>query len=115
METAVQLKSLGLVPVIVEKSSSLGGHVAQWNRLFPDMTPANKVLEPYDEALKEVDIYTDTEIASMNYLQKEYVVVLSNGKNLRCKAVVFATGFKLFEAEKGGIRIRHLRPGHHQP
>ena len=100
METAVQLKSLGLVPVIVEKSSSLGGHVAQWNRLFPDMTPANKVLEPYDEALKEVDIYTDTEIASMNYLQKEYVVVLSNGKNLRCKAVVFATGFKLFEAEK---------------
>ena len=100
METAVQLKSLGLSPVIVEKKGSLGGHVAQWNRLFPDMTPANKVLEPYDEALKEVDIYTDTEIASMNYLQKEYVVVLSNGKNLRCKAVVFATGFKLFEAEK---------------
>lgn len=100
METAVQMKALGLTPVIVEKKGSLGGHVAQWNRLFPDMTPANKVLEPYDEALKEVDIYTDTEIASMNYLQKEYVVVLSNGKNLRCKAVVFATGFKLFEAEK---------------
>lgn len=100
METAVQLKALGLTPVIVEKKGSLGGHVAQWNRLFPDMTPASKVLEPYEMALKEVDIYTDTEIASMNYLQKEYVVVLSNGKNLRCKAVVLATGFKLFEAEK---------------
>ena len=100
METAVQLKALGLVPVIVEKSSSLGGHVAQWNRLFPDMTPASKVLEPYEMALKEVDIYTDTEIASINYLQKGYTVVLSNGKNLRCKAVVLATGFKLFEAEK---------------
>ena len=100
METAVQLKSLGLSPVIVEKKGSLGGHVAQWNRLFPDMTPANKVLEPYDEALKEVDIYTDTEIASINDLQKGYTVVLSNGKNLRCKAVVLATGFKLFEAEK---------------
>lgn len=100
METAVQLKSLGLSPVIVEKKGSLGGHVAQWNRLFPDMTPANKVLEPYEMALKEVDIYTDTEIASINYLQKGYTVVLSNGKNLRCKAVVLATGFKLFEAEK---------------
>ena len=44
--------------------------------------------------------YTDTEIASINYLQKGYTVVLSNGKNLRCKAVVLATGFKLFEAEK---------------
>lgn len=100
METAVQLKALGLSPVIVEKKGSLGGHVAQWNRLFPDMTPANKVLEPYEMALKEVDIYTDTEIASINYLQKGYTVVLSNGKNLRCKAVVLATGFKLFEAEK---------------
>ena len=100
METAVQLKSLGLSPVIVEKKGSLGGHVAQWNRLFPDMTPACKVLEPYEMALKEVDIYTDTEIASINYLQKGYTVVLSNGKNLRCKAVVLATGFKLFEAEK---------------
>ena len=88
METAVQLKSLGLSPVIVEKKGSLGGHVAQWNRLFPDMTPASKVLEPYEMALKEVDIYTDTEIASINYLQKGYTVVLSNGKNLRCKAVV---------------------------
>ena len=100
METAVQLKALGLVPVIVEKSSSLGGHVAQWNRLFPDMTPASKMLDPYMDALKEVDVYTDTEIASLNSLQKEYAVVLSNGKTLRCKAVVFATGFKLFEAEK---------------
>jgi heterodisulfide reductase subunit A len=100
METAVQLKALGLSPVIVEKKGSLGGHVAQWNRLFPDMTPASKVLEHYEMALKEVDIYTDTEIASINYLQKGYTVVLSNGKNLRCKAVVLATGFKLFEAEK---------------
>lgn len=100
METAVQLKALGLSPVIVEKKGSLGGHVAQWNRLFPDMTLASKVLEPYEMALKEVDIYTDTEIASINYLQKGYTVVLSNGKNLRCKAVVLATGFKLFEAEK---------------
>lgn len=100
METAVQLKALGLTPVIVEKKGSLGGHVAQWNRLFPDMTPASKVLDPYEMALKEVDIYTDTEIASINYLQKGYTVVLSNGKNLRCKAVVLATGFKLFEAEK---------------
>ena len=33
METARQLKALGLSPVIVEKSSSLGGHVANWNCL----------------------------------------------------------------------------------
>ncbi|MBR5923970.1 MAG: CoB--CoM heterodisulfide reductase iron-sulfur subunit A family protein [Bacteroidales bacterium] len=100
METARQLKALGLNPVIVEKSSSLGGHVAQWHCLFPDMTPSRKVLEPYDEALKDVEILLETEISSINRLQKDYSVVLSNGRTLNCSAVVFATGFRLFEAER---------------
>ena len=100
METARQLKALGLNPVIVEKSSSLGGHVAQWHCLFPDMSPARKVLEPYEEALKDVETLLETEISSINRLQKDYSVVLSNGRTLNCSAVVFATGFKLFEAER---------------
>ena len=100
METARQLKTLGLDPVIVEKSNSLGGHVAQWHCLFPDMTPARKVLEPYEEALKDVETLLETEISSINRLQKDYSVVLSNGRTLNCSAVVFATGFRLFEAER---------------
>ena len=51
MEAARQLKALGLKPVIVEKTSALGGHVAQWNNLFPDVVPASKVLAPYKEEL----------------------------------------------------------------
>ncbi len=100
MEAAKQLKALGLAPVIVEKSSALGGHVAQWNCLFPDLTPARKVLSSYEESLKDVEVMLETEIASINRLQKGYSVVLSNGRTLPCKAVIFATGFKLFEAEK---------------
>ena len=100
MEAARQLKGLGLRPVIVEKDSNLGGHVARWNCLFPDMTPARKVLEPYEEALKDVEVLLETEIASINRLQKNYSVVLSNGRTMSCGAVIFATGFKLFEAEK---------------
>ena len=100
MEAAKQLKALGLNPVIVEKSSALGGHVAQWHKLFPDMTSASKILAAYEEALKDVEVLLETEISSINRLQKGYSVVLSNGRALPCKAVVFATGFKLFEAEK---------------
>ena len=100
METARQLKALGLSPVIVEKSSSLGGHVANWNCLFPDMTPTRRLLAQYEEELKDVLVYTDTEIVSINRLQKGYSVVLSNGTVHPCKSVAFATGFKLFEAEK---------------
>lgn len=100
MEAAKQLKALGLNPIIVEKSSALGGHVAQWHKLFPDMTSASKILAAYEESLKDVEVLLETEISSINRLQKGYSVVLSNGRALPCKAVVFATGFKLFEAEK---------------
>ena len=100
MEAAKQLKALGLTPVIVEKNSALGGHVAQWNCLFPDLTPARKVLASYQNDLKDVEVMLETEIASINRLQKGYSVVLSNGRAMPCKAVIFATGFKLFEAEK---------------
>ena len=100
MEAARQLKALGLKPVIVEKTSALGGHVAQWNNLFPDVVPASKVLAPYKEELKDVEVFLETEIASINRLQKGYSVVLSNGRAMPCTAVIFATGFKLFEAEK---------------
>ena len=44
MEAAGQLLRLGYSPIIIEKSDKLGGHVAKWNRLFPDMTPAEQVI-----------------------------------------------------------------------
>ncbi len=39
MESAKQLLNLGYKPFVVEKSDHLGGHVAQWHKLFPDLTP----------------------------------------------------------------------------
>ena len=100
MESARQLNELGMSPVIVEKSSSLGGHVAGWNHLFPDMTPAHKVLDPYETALKDTEVHLETTIASINKLQKGFSVILSDGSAIPCKAVVFATGFNVFNAEK---------------
>lgn len=100
MEAARQLKALGLNPIIVEKSNALGGHVAGWHKLFPDMTSARKILDAYEEPLKDVEVLLETEIASINRLQKGYSVILSNGRALPCRAVVLATGFKLFEAER---------------
>ena len=40
MEATKQLLSLGYRPVLVEKEDHLGGHVASWNRPFPDMGDA---------------------------------------------------------------------------
>ena len=56
MEAATQLHKMGLNPIIVEKSEALGGHIAQWDRLFPAFHPAKDVVEkmgiPYDPKKK---------------------------------------------------------------
>ena len=47
MEAAGQLLSLGYNPIIVEQADRLGGHVASWHRLFPDMIPAKDIIAQY--------------------------------------------------------------------
>ena len=100
MEAAKQLLALGYCPILVEKRERLGGHVGEWNRLFPDMTPAQEVVDGIREGLSGANIFLDTEISFINKLKDGYSVMLSNGVNVVCRAVLFATGFHLFDARK---------------
>ena len=47
LETAYQLKNLGLTPIIIERSDKTGGHLAQWDRLFPSSDNAENLLESF--------------------------------------------------------------------
>jgi heterodisulfide reductase subunit A len=100
LEAARQLAALGYKPILIEKSGATGGHVAQWNRLFPDMTPAADVIEPLRAQTAGVKTLLNTEISTINRLKDEYNLVLSDGSSLLCQAVLFATGFRLFDASK---------------
>ena len=100
MEAAAQLKALGLEPVLIERSEALGGHVASWHCLFPDLTPADKLIKDLESRLEGVDIQLGAEVSTLNPLRKGYSVVLSNGKVYPCRAIVLATGFTLFPAQR---------------
>ncbi|MBO4447413.1 MAG: CoB--CoM heterodisulfide reductase iron-sulfur subunit A family protein [Bacteroidales bacterium] len=100
METAASLLELGYSPILVEQSDHLGGHVASWYRLFPDMTPASEVVASLKSRLDGVTVFLETGIQFINRLRDGYNVMLSNGVSIVAKAVVMATGFKLFEAAK---------------
>jgi heterodisulfide reductase subunit A len=100
LEAARQLAALGYKPILIEKSGATGGHVAQWNRLFPDMTPAADVIEPLRAQTAGVKTLLNTEISAINRLKDEYNLVLTDGSSLLCQAVLFATGFRLFDASK---------------
>ena len=100
LEAARQLTALGYKPILIEKAPVVGGHVAEWNRLFPDMSPSEDLIAPLREQTAGVRTLLNTEIASINRLKDEYNLILSDGSSLLCQAVLFATGFQLFDASK---------------
>ena len=100
LEAARQLADLGYSPVLIEKEPAVGGHVAQWNRLFPDMTPAAEVIDALKKQTAKIRTLLGTEIASINRLKDGFSLVLTDGTSLLCQAVLFATGFQLFNAAK---------------
>lgn len=100
LEAASQLLRLGYSPIIVEKSDRLGGHVARWNRLFPDMTSAGDLVADLIVSSKDANIFLNTEIQFMNRLKDRYNIMLSNGISIMTRYILVTTGFRLFDASK---------------
>lgn len=100
MEAASQLIALGYSPIVIEKTSSLGGHLAKWDRLFPDRGPAKDLLNELSVKLNGANVFYDSDIVSINRLNDSYNVILSSGISVLARAVLIATGFRLFDARK---------------
>lgn len=100
MEAATQLQKLGLTPVIIEKSNALGGHIAQWDKLFPAFHNAKDVVSKMFDNVKDIKTYLNTEVTDIQRNADGFHAVLSNGEAIDGKAVVLATGFDLFKAER---------------
>ncbi|MCQ2142996.1 MAG: FAD-dependent oxidoreductase [Bacteroidales bacterium] len=100
MEAAKQLLSLGVKPILVEKAPRLGGHVASWHRLFPDMTLASDIIKRLEKDIAGANIFLETSVENISRKGRSYNLVLSNGITVNAAAVLFATGFSLFDAAK---------------
>ena len=100
MEAATQLQKLGLTPIIIEKSEKLGGHIAQWDRLFPAFHPAKDVVDKMLDNVKDVKTYLNTEVTDIQRNADGFKAVLSNNETIEAKAVILATGFDIFKAER---------------
>ena len=98
IEAARNLARLGHTPILLEKSDRLGGHLARWDRLFPEGTSAASVLEAMLKDMEGVKYFTDTDITSINPLAGRYQVRLTNGISITADALLVTTGFELFDA-----------------
>lgn len=100
LEASAQLQGMGYNVILIERSEHLGGHLAQWDRLFPDGVPAKEALDSLMSRMNGVKCFSDTEVQSINRLDKSYNVILSNGITVLADAVLMTTGFDLFQAGK---------------
>lgn len=100
LEASAQLQRLGYNVIMIERASALGGHLAKWDRLFPTGVSAQDTLRSMTDRIKGVKYFLDTEIQSINRLDKSYNVILSNGITVLADAVLMTTGFDLFDASK---------------
>jgi len=99
LEVSSQLNNLGYKVLLFERENSLGGHVAQWDRLFPNQRHALELIENLKQNMDGVTIHTSSFVKSILH-QGNHFGIDVNGQNHSADAIVFATGFELFPAEK---------------
>lgn len=102
IETASALTEAGHWVTVIEKDTRIGGKLNNWSYLFPDFTPAEKVLGRLHEKTNEKDftILANTEVIKVQRNNGCFDIEASGELQLKADAVVLATGFELFDARR---------------
>ena len=101
MTTAGALRELGMDVVLLEKEAQTGGHVKNWDRLFPSRRPAKEVMDFIGKNIESgVDIRCGYTITSIDCSNGVFAVYPDNGEPVTAGSLVIATGYELFDARK---------------
>ncbi len=100
LEAAKYLNRDGYTTFIVEKEVYLGGHLAKWDRLFPEGVSASNILTEMIDSIGDTKWFVNSTITSINRLDKSFNLILSNGVSIIADALLITTGFSLFQAER---------------
>ena len=127
MTASGMLALQGMKVTLLEKEAETGGHVARWDRLFPDRKKAAEVLDFAREGMKNVNVVTGAEVTGISWHDKGFTVtsgimqpassvpgpesliaksgslineIAAGESNYTARALVLAMGFDLFEARK---------------
>jgi len=101
METASQLNRLGIEVTLIEKQSSLGGHLKKWDRLFPDRRDSHEVFEYLEKGMNDgISLYLGAIINDIHVSGCRFTVTLQDGRELTSDALILATGYEVFDARK---------------
>ncbi|MEB3191369.1 MAG: FAD-dependent oxidoreductase [Snowella sp.] len=98
MSACAKLIDLGFEVTLIEKDDSLGGHVKNWYKVFPDFTDASEILDKLKEDMVGTQVLTNITVTAINGITPHFQVSLSNGNNIEAAAILMSTGFRHFDA-----------------
>jgi len=102
LETAASLCASGHKVTLLEKESQTGGKLQYWHNLFPNFRPSDEVKDYLHNGLKMNNIKVISNAEAMNITTEKtlHKVYLRDGQLFEADAVVIATGFQVFDAER---------------
>ncbi|MCX6248945.1 MAG: FAD-dependent oxidoreductase [Bacteroidetes bacterium] len=101
METASQLARLGVEVDLIEKQPHLGGHLKNWDRLFPNRRNSDEVFDYLEKGMNDgISLHLNAEISNIRKSEEKFTIALQDGKELQSDALVIATGYEVFDARK---------------
>jgi len=102
VEAASQLSEFGHEVILIEKNSYIGGKLAKWDHLFPNLRPTSDILNNMEEKINRGNftILKNTQIADISKHNGKWLLKTNKGESLEPQAVVIASGFGLFDAKR---------------
>jgi heterodisulfide reductase subunit A2 len=101
MEASAYLASMGYDVTLLEQSSKLGGHLVNWERLFPTNRLGKEVLTFLSNRVNQkVNIILNVNIQDAQKTEGKFKITLVDGSIFNCDALLITTGYDVFDARK---------------
>ena len=101
MEAASILARRGIEVALIEKEDQLGGHLRQWDRLFPNRRKSDEVVHFIENQMNDgISVHLNTVITGIQKLDGSFLVKFDGKEDLSADALLLATGFDLFDCRK---------------
>jgi len=101
LQAAGVLAKSGYEITVFDAAEKMGGHVAKWDLLFPNMRKGEEILNALLEQLpSSVHLCPDTKITDIEHIKDFYIIHSNQNRNYQADAVLITGGFDVFDAKR---------------
>lgn len=99
MESASYLAEMGFDVTLLEKENELGGHLRNWDRLFPTMRIGSEVLDFLNKGVEnKVNVILNAKVRQIIRIEQRFRIELEGCTLLVADALLITTGYDIFDA-----------------